>query len=495
MRSKKITRIGLIATITFSLVMFHVVNVVAQTSGTNDSVLTVLVFDTSGSMDDMDASGIIKLDAAKRAGKNLLSLMASQNDSGFSAVNQVGIVEFYDSANVTIRPTTDMNAASRALDSLYATGGTSMPKGIREALNLFSSNPADVSLIILLSDGLPNIGLNDEQDEALVRSQVLDLATEAGQRGICLYTIGLGDPIAGTIDEAFLEQVATNSGCGQYYNAREAKDLEQIYLRLGHSSTGNILLDKSGTISQGQTVNIDNVQIPDNQSVILFTLNWPGSQLEAELRDPSGTLVDPQTYPGVYINTTESLISVIIQNPYPGLWSISAHGVNVPGGTTTYNAILSVRPSPYTLTPVPPTPLPILPSTASGGSFVIVLVVLAAAGVVMYVIIQAQRRNTRRSTVLPGTSAALFGLNGAFSGRSIPLLDGLFIGRSSACQLRLFEDIVSRQHARIRYSNGRWYIQDLNSQSGVFVNGSRVQATVLNRGDRVRIGSTEFEFR
>jgi Mg-chelatase subunit ChlD len=495
MRSKKIATVGLLVLFILSLGMFHAAEVGAQTSGAR-TILTVLVLDTSGSMNDQDASGTVKLDAAKAAAKNLLRMMASQNDAGLSTVNQAGIVEFYDSANVAMRPTTDMNAAINALDSLYATGGTGMPKGLRMALDLFPTNPTDVSIIILLSDGLPNIGLNDEQDEAVVRAQVLDQATEAGRRGICLYTIGLGDPAAGTIDEGFLQQVASNSGCGKYYNARNAGDLAKIYLELGHGSTGQILLNKSGRIRQNETVIIDNVQVPDNQETMLFSLNWPGSQLEAELRDPNGVVVNSQTYPtGVYITTTETLISIIVQNPHPGLWSVSARGVNVPGGTTTYNAILSVRPSPYSPTPAIPTSTPFISTSSGGGSFGIVLVVLAAVGVMVYIMTQAQRRTTRHQPILPGTSAVLFGLNGPYVGRSLPLTDGFLIGRSSSCQLRLFEDIISRQHARMRYSSGRWYIQDLNSQSGVFINGARVQATVLNRGDRVRIGSTEFEFR
>jgi Mg-chelatase subunit ChlD len=491
MRARKLAHAGLLVMLMLTLGLFRAAKVGAQ----GDVILTVLIFDTSGSMKDMDASGAVKLDAAKAAGKNLLRMMASQNDAGLRAVNQVGIVEFYDSANVTMHPTTDMNAAINALDSLYATGGTGMPKGLQLALELFPANPPENSLIILLSDGLPNIGLNDEQDEMVVRSQVLGLASEAGRRGICLYTIGLGDPLAGTIDEGFLQQVAANSGCGKYYNARNAGDLASIYLRLGHTSTGTVLLDKTGTITQGQTVSIDTVQVPDNQEAMLFTLSWPGSQLEAELRDPSGAVVDPQTNPDVHVTTTETLISIIVQNPHPGLWSVSARGVNVPGGTTTYNAILSVRPSPYSPTPAIPTSTPFISTSSGGGSFGIVLVVLAAVGVMVYIMTQAQRRTTRHQPILPGTSAVLFGLNGPYVGRSLPLTDGFLIGRSSSCQLRLFEDIISRQHARMRYSSGRWYIQDLNSQSGVFINGARVQATVLNRGDRMRIGSTEFEFR
>jgi pSer/pThr/pTyr-binding forkhead associated (FHA) protein len=89
----------------------------------------------------------------------------------------------------------------------------------------------------------------------------------------------------------------------------------------------------------------------------------------------------------------------------------------------------------------------------------------------------------------------LIGLSGEAAGRVVPLAEGLIIGRASTCHLRLTDLSVSRQHARLRYSQGRWYIQDMNSAGGTYVNGIRTSAAVLNNGDCIRIGSTEFEFR
>lgn len=89
----------------------------------------------------------------------------------------------------------------------------------------------------------------------------------------------------------------------------------------------------------------------------------------------------------------------------------------------------------------------------------------------------------------------LIEIHGEAAGRSFPLVDGFLIGRGSGCQLQLADRAVSRQHARLRYANGRWYIQDLNSAGGIFVNGYRVNATALNPGDHIRVGSAEFEFK
>lgn len=100
-----------------------------------------------------------------------------------------------------------------------------------------------------------------------------------------------------------------------------------------------------------------------------------------------------------------------------------------------------------------------------------------------------------QANLLQGGQAQLVGLSSAVSGRSFLILDGLIIGRSSTCQLRVSDSTASREHARLRFSQGKWFIQDLESRWGTYVNGAPVQATVLTPGDRIRIGSTEFEFR
>jgi pSer/pThr/pTyr-binding forkhead associated (FHA) protein len=74
------------------------------------------------------------------------------------------------------------------------------------------------------------------------------------------------------------------------------------------------------------------------------------------------------------------------------------------------------------------------------------------------------------------------------------LRDNLIIGRSRISNIYVADPSVSRRHARIRFSNEQWFIQDMGSSSGVYVNGAKVNASVLRSGDHIRIGSTEFEF-
>jgi pSer/pThr/pTyr-binding forkhead associated (FHA) protein len=91
--------------------------------------------------------------------------------------------------------------------------------------------------------------------------------------------------------------------------------------------------------------------------------------------------------------------------------------------------------------------------------------------------------------------AWLYGVRGEHVGHDFRLNShGLTIGRSADNTLRLRERSVSRHHALISFGRGRWFLQDQGSAAGTFVNRHRVKATALNNGDRVQIGSEEFEF-
>lgn len=70
------------------------------------------------------------------------------------------------------------------------------------------------------------------------------------------------------------------------------------------------------------------------------------------------------------------------------------------------------------------------------------------------------------------------------------------IGRSPDSVLVLSDRWVSRDHAEIQLlDNGNYYLVDLGSGNGSFVNGQRVTMPIrLNQGDLLTIGRTEIEF-
>jgi signal transduction histidine kinase len=83
-------------------------------------------------------------------------------------------------------------------------------------------------------------------------------------------------------------------------------------------------------------------------------------------------------------------------------------------------------------------------------------------------------------------------LQGADRGRKFVLPEGepQLIGRSSE-SLPITDSTVSRRHAELTPDGDRWFLRDLESANGTFVNGHRITArTELEPGDQVRCGST-----
>lgn len=74
--------------------------------------------------------------------------------------------------------------------------------------------------------------------------------------------------------------------------------------------------------------------------------------------------------------------------------------------------------------------------------------------------------------------------------------DFLSIGRENRNLLVLNDDFVSRSHARIERKPEKniYLLRDMNSQNGVFLNGSRIHQAVLKNNDNIQIGKTQFTF-
>lgn len=65
---------------------------------------------------------------------------------------------------------------------------------------------------------------------------------------------------------------------------------------------------------------------------------------------------------------------------------------------------------------------------------------------------------------------------------------GATIGRDPRCNIRLDHSSISRMHARVyRDPFGRWIIEDLDSQNGVFIDGQRVKAHAVLPGQKIAI--------
>lgn len=85
---------------------------------------------------------------------------------------------------------------------------------------------------------------------------------------------------------------------------------------------------------------------------------------------------------------------------------------------------------------------------------------------------------------------------GEAAGTVFPLThSSLLIGRSPDAEVRINEQAISNEHARLEVEGARFTLRDLGSTNGTYVNGQRlVDAVTLAGGDSIRAGSTTFTF-
>jgi Ca-activated chloride channel homolog len=209
----------------------------------------ILTFDVSGSMaaDDLKPT---RMEAAKAAARDFVERQPSSV--------AIGVVAFSDAGLTVQAPTNDQATVLATIDRLAPTRGTSLANGILSALaaidlaenppptNYYSNRspspdatatptPTPVpagshrsAAIVLLSDG-----------ENTVNPDPVAAAQAAADRGVRIYTVGIGSPtgvilevngfrVHTQLDEAMLQQIATLTD-GTYYHATDTAELHAIY--------------------------------------------------------------------------------------------------------------------------------------------------------------------------------------------------------------------------------------------------------------------------
>ncbi|MFD1812310.1 FHA domain-containing protein FhaB/FipA [Rhodococcus gannanensis] len=122
--------------------------------------------------------------------------------------------------------------------------------------------------------------------------------------------------------------------------------------------------------------------------------------------------------------------------------------------------------------------------------------VYAAAGV------RVPPRYNRTSSVLPSFGKPKIAKNlvvtqGALAGTRITLgTQPVLIGRADDSTLVLTDDYASTRHARISPRGTDWYVEDLGSTNGTYLDRARVTTAVrVPLGTPVRVGKTVIELR
>ena len=215
----------------------------------------ILAIDVSGSMQAEDVRPN-RMEAAKSAATAFVEKQ--------SAKTRIGVVSFTDNAAIVQAPTNDKEAVKAAISRLRPQRGTAIGRGILTSLEaIFENSDLDFPVqpaqpatgqratpapatpratpvpqgyfapatIVLLTDGENN-----------VFPPPLSVVQEAIDRGIRIYTIGLGSPegtilriqgrqIRTRLDEATLKQIAELTKA-EYYLASDEAELQKVYENL-----------------------------------------------------------------------------------------------------------------------------------------------------------------------------------------------------------------------------------------------------------------------
>jgi FHA domain len=86
--------------------------------------------------------------------------------------------------------------------------------------------------------------------------------------------------------------------------------------------------------------------------------------------------------------------------------------------------------------------------------------------------------------------------SGKVVGETLPLEAVTSLGRSAQNTIILADQSVSAEHALVSYRLGQWWVEDLRSTNGSYLNDLRIeQPTVIHTGDVVRFGAVRLRVR
>jgi pSer/pThr/pTyr-binding forkhead associated (FHA) protein len=116
--------------------------------------------------------------------------------------------------------------------------------------------------------------------------------------------------------------------------------------------------------------------------------------------------------------------------------------------------------------------------------------------------VRVPQRYTRAGKVLPSLGKTkvpryLVVTQGALAGTRITLgSQPVMIGRADDSTLVLTDDYASTRHARLSQRGADWYVEDLGSTNGTYLDRAKVTTAVrVPLGTPVRVGKTVIELR
>lgn len=220
----------------------------------------VLALDISGSMDERDFIGadgqrMQRLEAVKGV---LREFIAGRDG------DRMALIVFGTRAFVQAPFTEDLQSLNGFLDQTVvgmAGPNTALGDAIGLGIRTFEASDVDQRLMILLSDGA----------DTSSRMTPVNAAAMATDRGVVIYTIGVGDPEASgedRVDLGALEDIAGRTR-GQFFYAGDETALEQVYAKIDEQNPREV-----ETTSYRPTTGLAHVPLGVGLVLALLTIAW-----------------------------------------------------------------------------------------------------------------------------------------------------------------------------------------------------------------------------
>jgi VWFA-related protein len=490
------------------------------------SATIILALDTSGSMADAGTMAAVRQ-------------AASRFITGLGPQDQVGIIYFNDEIVVAQSLSDDLQAAGTIVNLVEAepNAGTCLYDAAYDAVGMASAAPPGQRAVVLLTDGVDELPNNAGLCSTHTLDDVTGLAMESGIH-VPIYTIGLG----GRIDASELSRIAERTG-GDALISPDTAGVDALFQTIASQLRNQYALAYTTTTTSGEhaltvIASVDGATgVGTGRFVTPAQLSLTGLDAGAFLegeRTIRATVGGESAVVRISFAIDGQPMGEAAAPPFeitldgaglqPGVHSLTATATLDDGTELATSLDFEVPPPESSLEEVvaaEPGADSIEESIFSSWRWLILPVggsVLLAIGTAGVIILISSRRRAQAGALSPlaqsedvtilepswreemATGIRPVGLPASLSvakspnlqtGQSFDLTRSLTrLGRSKMNDIIVSDPSVSRRHAEIRYMAGAFWLHDIGSSFGTFINSSRVgvQGHQLRDGDRLQLG-------
>ena len=408
----------------------------------------VIAIDCSYSMKDSGA-----LEQAKSGASKFVEMM-DPND-------QCTIISF--SRKITYRVTdgngnpvftSDKGTLLRAIQSIQPEPFTRLYDGIYAAIDSANNATSFRKAVIVLTDAV-------KEDEESTHN-IDDCIAHAVRLGIPVYTIGEG----ADVNAPPLEKIAQETG-GSYYFAANPGELFKLYQQISRNIHNEYVISYKSRMRSSDA--------PKTHTLTL-KVNYEGNTYTASKNFIP--VVIPAQYSTVGLILLIILAALVLLLAIYFIWRKNKKRCPQCGRLIDKNALVCPYCG-YSFVPIPEKPIPESEPEPT--------------------IMAEDTEEEKTRVVHKGGSgfAWLTVVEGQDKGKTFELYgkDVFSIGRSAVNDVLLEDSSVSRKHAKISKKGKKYFIHDLASSNGTFVNDKRVDIAEIKDGDMIYIGDVTLIFK